>query len=230
MRSFVIPAHNEEAFLGATLGALRTSAEALGGPFEIIVVDDGSTDGTASLARSLGATVLQVTHRHIGASRNAGARIARGDVLVFVDADTLVPPDTLAAVEAALARGAIGGGARARLEDDAPRWARVFWTGVLVAFRLHIAAGCFIFARREAFEAAGGFDETYLYSEEIHFSRALKRHGRFVVVRAAVTTSARKFKAVSLWQFIAQVTRLGASGWSGLKRRHDWWYGRQRER
>src|SRR5262245_42148384 len=123
--SFVIPAHNEEALLGETLCALRGAAEAVAEPFEIIVVDDGSTDRTAQVARSCGAAVVAVNLRQIAAARNAGARAARGDVLVFVDADTLVPAATLAEVVRRLRRGAVGGGARVRLDDGVPLWGRV---------------------------------------------------------------------------------------------------------
>ena len=91
MISFVVPAHNEQLLIGDTLRILRASAEELGEPFEIIVVDDASTDATAEIADALGATVKRIDRRQIAASRNAGARIARGDLFIFVDADTHVP-------------------------------------------------------------------------------------------------------------------------------------------
>src|ERR1019366_2792714 len=116
MLSFVIPAHNEERFLAKTLASVRAAATSVGEPFELIVVDDASTDRTASIARSFDAAVIPVRLRHIAAVRNAGAREARGDVLIFVDADTFVPAATLAAGLAALAQGAVGGGARVRLD------------------------------------------------------------------------------------------------------------------
>jgi glycosyltransferase involved in cell wall biosynthesis len=224
--SFVIPAHNEEALLGATLATLRRSADAVGEPFELIVVDDASTDGTAAIGRSLEATVLRVDLRHIGAVRNAGARVARGDVLVFVDADTLVPPDTLASVVRALRRGVAGGGARVRLDAGAPPWASALWAALSVYFRLQLAAGCFLFARR----AVGGFDEQYFATEEIHLSRALRARAPWVIVPEAVTTSSRKFLAVSVWQFLREVAVTASGGWGSFKQRHGWWYGRQRER
>ena len=90
--SIIVPAHNEEALLGGTLRALGRAAANLGEDCEIVVVDDGSTDRTAEIAATLGARVVRVDVRHIAAARNAGARAAIGDVFVFVDADTLVPP------------------------------------------------------------------------------------------------------------------------------------------
>ena len=71
MLSFIIPAHNEERFLAATLASIRAAAASAGEPFELIVVDDESTDQTASVARSQGATVVPVSLRHIAAVRNA---------------------------------------------------------------------------------------------------------------------------------------------------------------
>src|SRR5450759_1873023 len=95
MISIIVPAYNEEALLAGTLRALRVSADAVGAPYEIIVVDDGSTDRTAEIARGHGARVVGVNVRQIGAARNAGAKVAVGDLLVFVDADTLVTSEVL---------------------------------------------------------------------------------------------------------------------------------------
>lgn len=90
MLSFILPAHDEAALIGATLEALHEAVRGLGIEFETIVVDDASTDATAAIATAHGARVLQVSHRHIAATRNAGAAVARGAQLVFVDADTQV--------------------------------------------------------------------------------------------------------------------------------------------
>ncbi|MGL4554521.1 MAG: glycosyltransferase [Gemmataceae bacterium] len=229
MLSFVIPAHNEEAVLGATLATLSASAGALGRPFEVIVVDDGSTDRTAQIARSHGAAVVPVAVRHIAAARNAGARAAAGDVLFFVDADTLVPPAVLAAALDAVSGGAAGGGSRVELEPGAPRWGR--WLVAVISrsmARKQLAAGCFVFARRDAFDAAGGWDERYYAAEEVILSAALKRQGRFVIVPEAVVTSARKFRLFTPWQFVGQVWRVA---WGGVRRREGLglWYGGERE-
>jgi glycosyltransferase involved in cell wall biosynthesis len=233
MLSFIIPAHNEEALLGDTLRALRAAAETVAEPFELIVVDDGSTDRTAEIARSWHATVVPVHLRKISAVRNAGARVARGDVLIFVDADTLVPARTVAAVVARLRQGVVAGGARVRLDDGVPPWGRIL-TSLVTAFyfQLRLAAGCFLFARREAFDAVGGFDENYFATEEVHLSRALHGQGRFVIVREAVTTSGRKFRQFSASAFLRLVVHfLARGGWNGVKHREglDMWYEPQRE-
>jgi glycosyltransferase involved in cell wall biosynthesis len=230
--SIVIPAHNEEAVIGQTLQMLFSSAKSLDADFEVIVVDDASTDRTASIAAGLGARVVPVNLRKISAVRNAGAREARGDVLIFVDADTLVSPKVLLEVRKALAKGAIGGGARVALEGGVPLWGRIL-TEILVQafFRLKLAGGCFMFARRSAFEQVGGFDEEYFASEEVYLSRALKTVGRFVIVPEPVITSGRKFRMFSARQFIRQAMTILRSPESRLRRREDlgMWYAGDRE-
>src|SRR5436305_7096878 len=124
MVSFILPAHNEEALLPQTLTTLRASAESLGTSFEIVVVDDDSTDATAAIAGALADRVVSVRLRHIAAVRNAGARQARGEVLVFVDGDTLVPARPLRAALVALGRGAVGGGAWVEVDRETPGWGR----------------------------------------------------------------------------------------------------------
>ncbi len=226
--SLIIPAHNEEALLGQTVRTLTASAAELGQPFEIIVVDDDSTDRTPEIARALGALVVSVRVRHIAAARNAGARAARGDILVFVDADTLVPAAVLAAAVTAIRDGAVGGGAMPLMDSDRPRWAaRSVAIVVCVLRTARWAAGCFVFARRDAFERVGGFDERYFASEEIHLSRALKKHGRFVIVEERVVTSARKAHQFSALQTSAQFLR---ALWPGTLKRRDrlpFWYGKR---
>ena len=102
MISFIVPAHNEEAWIGRCVSAIRNGAESQ--PHEIIVVDDGSSDATASIARQQGAQVIRVEHRQIAATRNAGARQAHGDILFFVDADTLTNAPAIQSALRAIAR------------------------------------------------------------------------------------------------------------------------------
>jgi glycosyltransferase involved in cell wall biosynthesis len=86
--SFVIPAWNEELLLGATIRSIQQAADDF--EFEIIVADDASNDRTAEIAKELGAIVVSCNNRQIGLTRNDGAVVATGDLLIFVDADTLV--------------------------------------------------------------------------------------------------------------------------------------------
>ena len=229
--SFIVPAHNEERLLGSTLDALNAAARAIGQPHEVLVVDDASTDRTAATARERGARVVSVNLRHISAVRNAGAAASTGDYLIFVDADTLVDQSVVAAALRALDGGAVGGGANVRWDGVRPRWARIaevftmFWMRVA-----RLAAGCFIFCTREAFDAVGGFDERVFASEELFLSRGLKRQGRFVLLREFVVTSGRKFRTYSPREMFLMVRALGWRPWRALRERErlGLWYGERR--
>ena len=230
MISFIVPAHNEEELLGRTLTTLRDAAERLAQPFEMIVVDDASTDSTRAVADEHGATVVNVSLRQIGMVRNAGARAAKGNILVFIDADTLVPPETIRAALSALDQGAIGGGATITFDESPGWWARTL-TGMwnAISRRMRWAAGCFIFVRREAFDSVGGFDAEYFIGEEVILSAALKRVGRFVILPQYVSTSSRKVQLHGKIETLGIILRLLFSGKKAWRRREglDLWYRRR---
>jgi glycosyltransferase involved in cell wall biosynthesis len=219
MLSFIIPAHNEAELIGPTLSAVRESARALGEPYELVVADDASTDRTAALAREGGARVVPVRFRRIAATRNAGARAAAGELLFFVDADTVVTGRALRAAVRALRRGAAGGGCLARFDGPVPLYAAVLERAVLPL--LGVAPGCFLFCTRRAYLAAGGFDEALPWSEEVAFARRLKRRGRFVLLREYVFTSGRKLRAHSALGLLRVGARLALGRPEGL----EYWYG-----
>jgi glycosyltransferase involved in cell wall biosynthesis len=229
--SVIVPAWNEAASLPATLAALREAIAAAAVPAEIVVVDDASTDATAAIAAAAGARVERVEKRQIAAVRNAGAAAARGTLLVFVDADTIVPPATLRAAVAAMEQGAAGGGANVRLDAPAPWPIRLpLWIFMAVYRLLGHAAGCFLFCRREAFEAAGGFDERFFASEEIGLSKALRRQGRFRKVGPPVVTSARKVRLYRPWPLFRDALLLllrGPRAWQSRDRLGIWYEGRR---
>lgn len=231
MISFIIPAYNEESLLPQTLESIHGAARAVGAGYEIVVVDDASTDRTVEIAQQHGARVIEVNKRQIAAARNAGAREAQGDLFIFVDADTIVPQATLVAALAALQEGAVGGGCPVRFDGSVPLAARIILPAVNRLFRLlKYAGGCFIFCRREAFEQAGGFDERYFASEEIWFSKALKRQGRFIVPRESVTTSGRKLRQNSTRRILWTLFRLAILGPKAVQRREGleiWYDGRR---
>lgn len=230
MISFVIPAHNEEKLLPRTLDALHSAAQATGKPYEIIVVDDASTDATAKVASEKGAKVVTVDRRQIAAVRNDGAKVAKGDPIIFVDADTVIPVKTLQAALQALDDGVIGGGITVGFDEELAFFGR-FLLGVwnVVSRWRRWAAGCFIFVRRDAFEAVGGFDEQYYVGEEIFLSTALQSRGRFVILRETVFSSARKTKTHTAWETLKVIGRLIILGKKGWKKREglDMWYVRR---
>jgi glycosyltransferase involved in cell wall biosynthesis len=231
MISFIIPAYNEELLLGQTLRAVKDAAAALGEPFEVIVADDASSDRTVAVAQEHGARVVSVGHRQIAATRNAGARAASGDLLLFVDADTTVNPAAVGAAIRAMREGAVGGGCAVRIEGPLPRYARLLAAVVPPFYRaLGLAAGCFLFCTRPAFHAVGGFDEGLYAGEEAVMSRRLGRQGRFVVLREAVTTSGRKLRAYSAREILGLLARLACAGRNAVRRRDglEIWYGKRR--
>lgn len=230
--SFIVPAHNEARLLPATLRAIGDAAVACAIEYEVIVVDDDSTDRTAQIAAESGARVIAVQHRQISGTRNSGARVASGDMLVFVDADTLINEGVLRKAIDAIARGAIGGGATVRFDGVIPFYARPLipcltalmrWTG--------LAAGCFIFCRRSAFEAVQGFDERLFAAEELAFSAAMKKAGPFVVLRESVLSSGRKLRTYTVLEVLEMTTRLALGGRKMLERRDHLglWYGPRRD-
>jgi glycosyltransferase involved in cell wall biosynthesis len=216
--SVIIPAYNEAAYLGRLLDSLAVARRELdpGHDVEVIVVDNQSTDETASIARGHGAVVVTEPERRISAVRNAGARAATGEVLVFIDADNLASPNLLAEIVRTMQGGRdIGGG----VEVLPDRWSAgialtyaIFWVSFWL---LGLSAGV-IFATREAFDAVGGFDPTLYAGEDAklvwELKRLARRRGlRFCNLRSAhIVTSTRKFDQYGDWLFLKLFLR--------------WWY------
>ena len=230
--SFIVPAYNEEQLLGQTLESIHSAAREIGDSYEVIVVDDGSTDQTSLVAQRNGARVVYVEHRKISATRNSGADVAMGEFFFFVDADTLVDATVLQAAIHALRSGAVGGGAAFKFDGAVPWYARLLLPMVVLFFRLTgIATGCFLFCTKSAFVAVGGFDEAYFGAEEIVLSKALRRLGRFEVLKQSVTTSGRKLRTFSNREVATLLLRIARQGRSGVKQRQgmELWYGERRK-
>ena len=238
MLSFIIPAHDEEKLIGRTIESIQDAAKPADDharPFEIIVADDASTDATRRVAEQAGARVITINRRHIAAARNAGAAAARGDVFIFVDADTSMSEDVYRGTLAALADGAVGGGALVQFDPPVPLYVRLMLPFALWVDRtFHMAAGCYIYATRDAFTSVGGFNEALHAGEETSFSRAMKKAGRFVVIDAPVTTSGRKLRAHSAMTIFGTMLKLVVMMLFDRKafadRKHfDLWYAPRRD-
>lgn len=209
MISFIVPAHNEEFFLPKTLGAIHATARSLKMCYEVVVVDDASTDRTSAIATELGAQVINVNHRQIAATRNSGARAARGEQLFFVDADTTVTPQAVSSALKRMEMGAIGGGALTYFEDAVPMYARLLlaWFGFFLRIA-SLSGGAFLFCNKRAFEAVGGFDERLYGAEDAAMSAALKKEGRFVVLADRVPTSGRRVRSVNGLQILGLMLQI----------------------
>lgn len=222
MISFVVPAHNEQAYLGRTLLAIHDAARSIGEPYEIIVANDASTDMTAESARENNARVVNVNHRQIAATRNSGARAARGERIFFVDADTTINPRAVAAALKAMDKGAVGGGGPTWLgkNEIVPLYIRLIAFFGLIGPRLiGFSGGAFMFCTREAFEATGGFNERVFWGEEGLFALALRREGRFAGLSEYVLTSGRRVRKISGLEMLAGLVRLAFSPIKSFTRR-----------
>jgi glycosyltransferase involved in cell wall biosynthesis len=233
MISFIIPAYNEEHELASTLSAIRVAANCTAQPYEIIVVDDASTDATPEIASRAGANVVRINRRQISASRNAGGRAARGKYLFFIDADTQIHKAHITGAIAALEAGYSGGSAWVAMDGLVPIWGRMLWRGLsVIYFGLNLGAGAFLFTTRRNFDLVGGFDEQYFAGEEVYFSLELKKLGGFKVLREPVVTSARKLRMYPAKHFLRKFFGVILRGPRGVRSRArlGLWYDGKREK
>lgn len=202
--SVIVPTLDEEAHLGRTLeGLVRPDVE-------VIVVDGGSADATVDVAARLGARVL---HAPRGRARqlNAGASAARGEVLLFLHADTRLPDDFDAVVAEALKPGVVGGAFRFALDASGVSLRLV---EAVVALRCLLFALPYgdqaIFVRADAFRRVGGFPDVPIM-EDFELVRRLHEAGRFVVLAHRAETSARSWRRRGVvWvTLVNQATLLG---------------------
>ncbi len=231
--SVVVPAYNEALFLPRTLQALQRALKGVVAAGEIVVVDNNSDDATAQVAREWGARVVFEPVNQISRARNAGARHARGEWLIFVDADTLVPPGLLGRALENLKAGACGGGALIAPDRPLPWPYRQGLRGWNLFSRIfRVAAGSFIYCRRDGFEAVAGFSQEVYAAEELIFSRGLKRWARrngdrpFVIVEdPPVVTSTRKVNWYASWHLGLMAMVLGLFPFALRSRRlcHLWY-------
>jgi rSAM/selenodomain-associated transferase 2 len=189
--SIIIPALDEAANLARLLPGLVASSPAP----EVIVVDGGSGDGTADVVSASGSVQFLAGARGRARQMNAGARVASGQILLFLHADTRLPHGALDAVTRAMVDPAVVGGRfDVRFDTAHPTMGMVAWFINRRSRLSGIATGDqAIFVRRTAFEALGGYPDIPLM-EDVELSRRLKRHGHLACLRETVTTSARKWQ------------------------------------
>jgi glycosyltransferase involved in cell wall biosynthesis len=211
--SFIVPAYNEELWLGKCLGSIRTAMATLTEPYEVIVVDDASNDATPRIAEQMGARTIRVEHRNIAAVRNSGAHAALGELFIFVDADTQINQDAVRAALSVLRSGAAGGACVFEFDGVIPLWGRIIHRfGVTMGRLLVLAGGCFLFCTRQAYAAIGGFSVHLRAGEDLAFVLALKKAGRFVVPKPTVVTSGRKLSVVGPWEVVMLLVRIVLRG------------------
>ena len=202
--SIIMPVLNEAPGIGAALAALTCYRER---GVEVIVADGGSSDGTLELARPLADKAITAA-RGRGAQMNAGAAAAKGDVLLFLHADTKLPPDADRLVLEGLAACGrnwgrfdvhIAGGPALRLVTATINL-RSRITGIATGDQA-------MFVTRAAFEAAGGFPDIALM-EDVALSARLKRSGPSLCLRARAVTSARRWEKHGVLRTVLLMWRL----------------------
>ncbi len=236
--SIIVPAYNESRYLPETLKMIHQAMDSIPLKGEIIVTDNNSTDDTAELAQQQGAKVIFEPVNQISRARNAGARAAAGRYLVFVDADTHISPDTLKTALDKLQSGSCcGGGAVVTFDhqiNQAQSKALAVWTWI--STRMKIGAGCFLYCTKADFDSVGGFSEAVYASEEIWFSRSIKRlksnKGKsfHIITEHPVISSGRKFEWFSMWQQTLLFIMLTIFPYGVFSRRFcAFWYKRPKE-
>ena len=212
----MIPAYNEEKLLPRLLDtvdeARRCYPEGTE-EIEVVVSNNGSTDRTAEVASARGCRIAEVEKRIIGAVRNGGARIARGKVLSFVDADARLHPETFLEIDEVLSDPRIlAGTSGVRLERWSLGIAATFAFMYPVVLFTQIDTGV-LFCYAEDFDEVGGFDERRQFGEDMAFMWALKHLGRQRgqalrrLRRAKSIFSLRKFDEFGDWHYITHMWR-----------------------
>lgn len=191
--SVIIPALNEAGAIGATLRQIPRTEEV-----EVIVVDGGSSDHTRAIARACGARVIHASGGRAH-QMNAGAAVARGEILLFLHADTRLPADFVRVVRKTLSRtGVIAGVFRLRI--GSPQW-RLRIVEALANFRSRYLCAPYgdqaLFLRSRHFRAAAGFAKLPIM-EDFEFVRRIARWGRIAIAPAAVITSARRWERLGI--------------------------------
>ena len=200
--SVVIPVLNEELRLGGTLANVLPQL-----PEEVLVVDGGSRDATVAIATATAGVRLLRADKGRARQMNAGAAAARGDWLLFLHADTLLPPQALARI-AALPASVLAGAFRHRFSSD--DW-RLRLISRLDNYRTRLTRIAFgdqaMFVRRELFERLGGFPPCEVM-EDVAFGERLRHATAPILLADQAITDSRKFEQMGIWSSLARVAVL----------------------
>ncbi len=234
--SIVIPAYNEEAYLPATLDAIRNAEARLSEPVDIIVADNMSTDLTRQVAVSFGARLVVVSTKCISAVRNRGAAEATGKYLVFQDADNRMTPDVLVEIKRKMDTGRYVGGGLVNAQYDRDSLGLRLIHG-LIKFSVALSGvSMFMFYTTPAhFRAIGGFDEQLLATEDHDFALRLKAYGnsrslRYLNLRTGgIILSSRKFDEYGDWAVFRRPGVFMQARSNNRQAAYELWYKPRRE-
>ena len=205
--SIIIPAHNEEAYLQDTLAALRKQKYPR---HEIIVVANGCTDRTEEVARHRCHRLVVLSQKCLGVARNLGARMARGDLLIFLDADTHLAPGTLRAVAKQFTRRHAAATLRGKPDSGKLAYRLIYaLKNFSHRFRLHSGSSGVIICWKEHFVRLGGFDEGLEVRENSDLIRRLKQFGSYKCISdVTATTSMRRYERRGVGRIVWLWTKL----------------------
>lgn len=200
MISIIMPVLNEEEVIERSLRGTTT----LQGDFEIIVVDGGSSDKTKEIAKGYAKVITSKRGR--AKQMNAGAKTAKGDILLFLHADSQLPNNALLEIEKALRDPKIIGGAlKFNLDDPSLLLKVLVFFANLRANIVKVYLGDHgLFVKRPVFEKIGGFNEIDLM-EDVDLCRKLRREGKLVQLDVEITTSARRLKKRGILKTVIQM-------------------------
>ena len=206
--SIVIPAHNEQQYIGRCLASIKNQTVAPDIAITTIVVLNRCSDKTGEIAKSCGATTITCDAKNISAIKNAGVAQANTEWVVTIDADSWMSPGVLAEIiRHANTPHCLGGGIRIKPERLSPGIAVGYSMMLVPAFFLGLSFGLYWFKKSD-FIAIGGFDENRHIAEDVDFLKRLKDHGRMsgrkhqIITTESITTSCRKFDEFGDWHFV----------------------------
>ncbi|MCW5878138.1 MAG: glycosyltransferase [Anaerolineales bacterium] len=210
--SVVIPAYNEERVLAICLQHVNQAVDRAGVPCEIIVSDNNSTDRTAEIAQSLGASVVRSTEKGYVHAAIVGIHAARGEIIAMTDSDTRVPPSWLNKLHAAYQRDpelvGVGGGFEFYDGHELIRWLVRVLNRISFRFTIATMVGMNMSFKKEAYLAVGGHDPQINTQADTYLGLQLSKHGK-VTLLPDITVDASGRRYASLWRaFTETVMRL----------------------
>lgn len=208
--SVIIPAHNEEPFIGNCLHSIYESCHYFKINPEIVVVLNRCHDKTKDIAVGLGAKYVEDNGRNLAKIRNAGIKSSKGDIIITIDADSIMTKEYIEAlIKNIKSNKFVGGGTRVSFNRKSLGISATKMVLDIFVKLSGLSCGSFWF-QRKYFEEVGGFNEQLHFGEDLDFAKRLKIHGKKIKLKYGIAgkiiTSARKFDKFGDWYFFKLIT------------------------
>ncbi|MDB6068317.1 MAG: hypothetical protein JWR26_4525 [Pedosphaera sp.] len=193
MISVIIPAHNEEDYIGLTLDAINRQNYP---HFEVIVVANGCSDRTAEIALNHCHQLVVLSNKGLGVARNLGAKLARGELLLFLDADTLLEPDALQTAARQFTRECAAGTFKGLPDGNRLSFRIIYFVKNFIhRSSIHHGSSGIILCWKKDFMAVHGFDEALQVRENSELIKRLRQFGKYRYINdTAALTSMRRYE------------------------------------